>query len=640
VASVFEFGEFRLDCARVELLRDGQPVKLERKPMELLVLLAERGGELVTREEIAARLWGSEVFVDTEHGINTAIRKIRQALREDPQDPGFLITLSGRGYRLEAKAVSAPSAPVATVSDLAPPTAREVSPAKIRFGTHTIPGAAKAAGSRRTWAAVWLALCVIFAAVVVLVFRSSRANALFEGGHTAIHSIAVLPLENLSGDPSQDYAAAGLTDELTTMLAKVSNLRVVSRTSALQFEGKHAPLQQIASQLGVDAVLEGSVSKTGELEHVNLQLVSASNDANLWTESYSRVPRDAASLPSEAAMAVAKKLNSAVPLAEAKPRYVNPEAHDAYLRGWFLWHYPGRFTNHNEQAVQYFTKAITIQPDYALGWAGLANAKISGVIQGEFPESILPQAMQAAVKSVQLDDTDPRTHLALGTALFLNDWDFMDADHEFLRAIELDPKFAQTYRLRQGLLVAQNRFAESLEAEKKADELEPFESVSELARAFESAHQYDDSLASANQRLVTNPHDPALFRVMSDDYRCKGMPKEAADALANYYAATGDQASAAAVHSAYRLRGMQGVSDWELEFVRERSKKRYVSPIEIAYASARAGRHDETLDALEQSLTLHSPALIWIETGCTYDVVRHDPRFKRIVAAVGLQPVQ
>ena len=539
MASVFEFGEFRLDCARVELLREGHTVKLERKPMELLVLLAERGGELVTREEIAARLWGSDVFVDTEHGINTAIRKIRQALREHPQEPRFLITLSGRGYRLEAKAVTASPASVATVPDSASPPAREVPPARIRFGMHALPSAAKGPGPgpRRDWAALWLALCVVFAVVVLLVFRSSRANALFEGSPSTAHSIAVLPLENLSGDPSQDYAAAGLTDELTTMLAKTSNLRVVSRTSALQFEGKHAPLHQIASQLGVDAILEGSVSKSGDLEHVNLQLVSASSDANLWAESYDRAPQDAATLPSEAAMAVAKRLNSAVPLAEAKPRYVNPEAHDAYLRGWFLWHYPGRFTNHNEQAAQYFTKAVAIQPDYALGWAGLANAKISGVIQGEFPESILPQAMQAAVKSVQLDDTDPRTHLALGTAMFLNDWDFMDADHEFLRAIELDPKFAQTYRLRQGLLVAQNRYPESLEAEKKADELEPFESVSALARAYESAHQYDESLAKANQRLATNPHDAQLFAVMSDDYRCKGMPKEAADALANYYAA-------------------------------------------------------------------------------------------------------
>ena len=308
-------------------------------------------------------------------------------------------------------------------------------------------------------------------------------------------------------------------------------------------------------------------------------------------------------------MAVAKTLNSAAPLAEAKPRFVNPEAHDAYLRGWFLWHYPGRFTNHNEQAAQYFTKTVTIQPDYALGWAGLANAKISGVIQGEFPESILPQAMQAAVKSVQLDGTDPRTHLALGTALFLNDWDFMEADHEFLRAIELDPKLAATYRLRQALLAAQNRYAESLEAEKKADELEPFESVSELAHAYQSAHQYDDSLASANQRLQTNPQEAALFRVMSDAYRCKGMPKESADAFANYYAAEGDQTSAAAVRAAYRSRGLQGVGDWELALVRERSKKRYVSPMEIAYSSARAGKHDETLNAHRAVLDAPLPVL-------------------------------
>jgi TolB-like protein/DNA-binding winged helix-turn-helix (wHTH) protein len=634
---VFEFGEFRLDCARVELLRDGQPVKLERKPMELLVILAERAGELVAREEIAARLWGSEVFVDTEHGINTAIRKIRQALREDPQEPRFLITLSGRGYRLEAKAVAAPS-PLASAAALAsaPPAAL----AKIRFGMHTGTDAAKSDRARPRWAALWLALSVVFALAVALVFRSSPANALFSAAPTSIHSIAVLPLENLSGDPSQDYAAAGLTDELTTMLAKSSNLRVVSRTSALQFEGKHAPLQQIASQLGVDAVLEGSLSKTGDLEHVNLQLIAASNDANLWAESYDRAPQDAAALPTEAAMAVANKLNSAVPAAPVTPRYVNPEAHDAYLRGWFLWHYPGRFTDHNEQAAQYFSKAVTIQPEYALGWAGLANAKISGVVQGEFPESILPQAMQAAVKSVQLDGTDPRTHLALGAALFLNDWDFMGADHEFLRAIELDPKFAQTYRLRQALLVAQNRYAESLEAGKKADQLEPLESVSELARAYESAHLYDDSLAIASQRLATNPHDWELFGVLADDYRCKEMPKEASEALASFYAARGDQSSAGAVSAAYRSGGLQSVSDWELEVIRKRSKTRYVSPMEFAYFSARAGKHDETLDALEQSLTLHSPALIWLESGCTYDVVRHDPRFKRIIAAVGLPPVQ
>jgi len=316
-APTYNFGEFELDPSRFELRRHDRRLKLERIPMELLVLLLERDGQVVNRQEIIDRLWGKDVFVDTEHGINTAIRKIRTALREDVEKPRFIQTVSGKGYRFvgEKNGNISLLQPSQEVNNLDP--------------VHEIPHAAPVR-ERRWWpmASVAFVACLLAGAVLGLNLGGTR-DRIFPGSRRSqIRSIAVLPLANLSGDPSQDYFADGMTDELITMLAKNTSLRVVSRTSAMQYKGVQRPVHDIARELGVDGVLEGSVERSGNRVHMTVQLIYAPSDTHVWAESYDRDSSEVFSLPTELSQPIAKEVKTAV--SPAKPqRYINPEAHDA-----------------------------------------------------------------------------------------------------------------------------------------------------------------------------------------------------------------------------------------------------------------------------------------------------------------------
>ncbi|HEV7216070.1 MAG TPA: winged helix-turn-helix domain-containing protein, partial [Chloroflexota bacterium] len=433
VSSIFEFGDFKLDSGRFELSRAGRSVKLERKPMELLILLAARNDDLVTRTEIAERLWDKEVFVDTEHGINTAIRKIRHVLGDDFEEPRFVQTVMGKGYRFVGAAVAVEAAPAEIPTPLSKPWPPLKDAVSASGAALELPGAGPAPVPRKPRLLIWIAPSAVLALLIVGVGLRAHGRK-SAAPKSEITSLAVLPLDNLSGDPAQNYFADGMTDELTTMLARNSTLRIVSRTSAMQYKGAHRPLRDIARALGVDGVIEGSVARADGKVHMTLQLIDAPTDTHLWADSYDRSNNDVAALPGEAAQAIAKRLNSSAPMLRPA-RYVNPEAHDAYLRGMYLF-----YTN-GDASGPYFKKAIELQPDYALGWAGLSGYYGSGAGGTQDPQKALEPMEAAARKAVELDDTSPEAHLALGAALFANKWDWAGADRELLRAIELDPQY-------------------------------------------------------------------------------------------------------------------------------------------------------------------------------------------------------
>ncbi len=278
-----KFGEFSLDCDRYELLRAGRPIKLEKLPMELLILLVEKDGHLVTRQEIVGRLWGADVFLDTEHGINTAIRKVRTVLRDDPEQPRFVQTVSGKGYRFIAAAST--------------------------NGNGTEP------------------------AIVAETAVSPKPEA----SASKPLSRSISRLENLSGDPAQDYYADGMTDEIITMLAKNAELRVIPRTSVMQYKKAQRPLRDIARELGVDGILEGSVGRSGGRVHVNTQLIYAPSDTHIWAESYDRDLQDVGSLQTELAQTIARQVGLRVSAPASPQRRISPEAHDAYLMGRYYW---------------------------------------------------------------------------------------------------------------------------------------------------------------------------------------------------------------------------------------------------------------------------------------------------------------
>jgi TolB-like protein/DNA-binding winged helix-turn-helix (wHTH) protein len=648
---IFEFGDFKLDCGTFELRRDGHGIKLERKPMELLILLASKEGQLVTRAEIASRLWNSEVFDDTEHGINTAIRKIRQVLRDDPEEPRFVQTVTGMGYRFIAPIVfvrlpvegeSQPAERGNGANASGPPTALAASSSAVpepapAIETAESPVEPSTRQPHRARLVIWLAagafaVCVLLVAVIVLGPRSLANRWLHRSTQPAISSLAVIPLDNLSGDPGQDYSADGMTDELITMLAKNSTTRIVSRTSVMQYKGVHKPLPEIARELGVDGILEGSIARTGSQIHMTLQLIRA--DTHLWAESYDRNSNDVAALPGEAARAIAGRLHSSVPASTAA-RYVHPEAHDAYLRGRHLW-----FRGQMEEAGKYFQNAVDLQPDYAPGWAGLSSYYGESAVDGIMnPLQAQPQAEACARKDVALDDQLSDAHLNLGAAFFFGQWDWAHGLDEISRAIELDRKDTQAIHIRARFLSILGRHQEAIQAQKTANELAPFERPWAMVAILNEARQYDAAIEEAHQRLQADlPLPGHMYELIALAYRGKGVSREWADAYEKQLQLSGDPASAAAVQPAFQQGGQKAVVHWQLARLERKSRTRYVSPVDLAELHAQLDDRDMTLTLLEQGFREHSPLLLWLQFDPAYDFLHSDERYRSIIGRVGLPP--
>jgi TolB-like protein/DNA-binding winged helix-turn-helix (wHTH) protein len=637
--TIFEFGEFSLDCDRFELCRAGRTVKLERKPMELLILLSTREGDLVTRAEIAERLWGSEVFVDTEHGINTAIRKIRQTLRDDPDQPRFVQTVMGRGYRFIGPITKLPPSPsaengrrisaenmLAAAPDSPPVDASRIeSPATI-----DLPARNRTSHLRR-----WVALGASALLVLSILAISLRAHWSRERSARAatsnIQSIAVLPLDNLSGDPAQNYFADGMTDELITMLAKNSNLRVTSRTSAMQYKGAHRPLREIAQALGVDGILEGSISRANGQVHMTLQLIRADTDSHLWAESYDRGNKDVAALPEEAARDIAGRLHSSVAITPA--RYVNPEAHDAYLQGRYLW-----FAGDIDASLPYFEKATELQPDYALAWAGLSSYYGAGAMFGDLdPRKVLPLVDLTSAKCLQLDQSESECHLSMAGDDLLSKWKFDEALQETSRSIELNPKNAEAYEVRSRILQALNRQEESVQAEKTSDELNPANPWG-LTLALWIARRYDDALRDAQQRVVATPRDPVTQLFLASIYRGKGMEKESIQCVEKFYRYSEQPKAAESLRRAFESGGVKAAIEWQIRFDKASAAKHYVAPVDIAELYAQLGDREQTLAQLEEAFQQHSPPLLWIQSDAAYDFLHADPRYRSLIRRIGLPP--
>jgi TolB-like protein/DNA-binding winged helix-turn-helix (wHTH) protein len=620
---VYRFGDFTLDCDRFELLRGARSLKLERKPMELLILLAAKNGHLVSRAEISERLWEQEVFVDTEHGINTAVRKIRQALRDDSEQPRFVQTVTGKGYRFigtietataddQEVQVQAPIDDVLNGPELVEVPTAEIVPEVNATQRH--PGR-------------WILAGALVAAALLVGAGVER----WHGGSARIHSLAVLPLENLTGEPGQDYVAAGITDELITMLAKNSTLRITSRTSVMQYKGIHRPLPEIARELGVDGILEGSVSRSGGLTHMTIQLIEAPNDSHVWAESYDRDTIGLVSLPKEAAQAIAKRLNSSVPQ-PAVVRYVNPEAHDAYMRGRYLW-----FTDHTREAGPYFRQATELQPDYALGWSGLGMYYGASCVKGELsPADCLSQTAVAAAKAVELDDSLAEAHLAMAGAEMESRWNLVRADAETQRAVELDPKLAEAYHLRAKILAAQNRHADAIEAQRAATELDPFTRPWAMTLALVEARQFDAALKEAKEKQVAFPDSITLQGLTHTIYERKGMEKEAVDALEKILILRRRSSEVEGMRRAFATGGYKAIVRWKIEDLKKRSEGRYISPVEFASLWAQMGEKERALALLEDAYRNHATRLLWIQNDPAFDPLHADGRYRSIVNGIGL----
>ena len=651
--SQYRFAEFQLDCASFELRRQGRAQKserisLERIPMELLILLLERQGSVVTRQEIVDRLWGKDVFVDTEHGINTAIRKVRHALKDDPDNPRFIHTVSGKGYRFVIEKNGQP--PQAAVPPAAPQPVERRAPRPPALTAIEESGGTEA--SRRNSDAVATAApksapantkikakIIMFAAVTLgLVLAAGLAyqfrGRIFRTNQAAqIHSIAVIPLANLSGDPSQDYFADGMTDELITALAKNRNLRIVSRTSVMQYKGVNRPVRDIARELGVDGILEGSIERSANRVHMTVQLIFAPTDSHIWAESYDRDLNQAVSLPEELSQTVAKEVKAATSPAP-QPRYISPGAHDAYLHGRYFW-----FTFDPKQTLPYFEKAIQLQPDYAAAWAGLSDTYAARALDsgGAVFQESLAKAGDAARKAVELDDSVAEGHLSLG-AWYFESWDPLDADAELRRSIELNPNYAESHYLRHYILLALNRLDEALQEEKRAVELDPFVRSWGLGRCYIQLRQFDAAISELRMQSVARPGDAFVHHLLALAYRLKGMAKESQQELEKKFELEHNAEGLAAVRQAYARGGQKAVAQWDATVTKARAREEYISPLDLAQTVAGTYDKEETLKYLDAAYREHTPFLIIIQNEPVLDFLHNDPRYRALVTKLGLSP--
>lgn len=610
------FGPYSLDLRSGELRKFDTKIKMGEQSFRILSLLLEADGEMVTREELRSQLWPGDTFVDFDHGLNSAVQRLRDCLSDAADKPRWIQTVPRRGYRFIGQVDWRPkeeSVPAASAENNAPQSA-----------TRSVA----AENTTRRWAAA--TLVVLMAAGITLAYRLYRQSEKRQVARS-IRSIAVLPLENLSGDPEQDYFADGMTDELTTMLAKNRSLRVVSRTSAMQYKSVHRPLRDIAAELGVDGILEGSVARTANRVHLNVQLIHAPTDTHVWAETYDRDLESAFSLPQELAQTVAKEVKTAT--AGAVPQhYINPEAHDAYLRGRYFW-----FVGNDQRSQEYFEKAIQIQPDYAAAWAGLADSYAIRAIDNECPaKNVMSLIQSAAQKAAALNDSLPYAHHVLAAWNLFFAWDLPRADAESRRSIELDPTIAEQHHLHSYVLLAMNRNDAALQEQERATELDPFVRSWGLGHAFLQLRQFDAAINELRMRADASPNEAWLHFNLSAAYRYKGVWNDSERELEKALRLGGQPAAADSAHRAFAKGGNKALQQWALSDALDRTRKEYVSPYEIAQHYACLGDKANTLKFLEQSYREHHPWLILLQTEPDFDFIHSESRYQALVKNIGL----
>ena len=628
-ANIYKFGDVELDPSRFELRRNGRALKLERIPMELLILLVEKEGSVVTRQEIVDRLWGKDVFVDTEHGINTAVRKIRQVLRDDSEQPRFVQTVTGKGYRFVAATNGQPSPAIPATTAL-PESLPAIQPTPSSTTSQAAPITSPPKVHRALTLAALLFILGMAGTLIALDVGGVR-DRLSLGSHARqIHSVAVLPLSNLSGDSSQEYFADGMTDELITALAKNRSLRVVSRTSAMQYKGVKRPLPDIARELNVDGILEGSIERTPNSVHMTVQLIYAPTDSHVWAESYDRDLNHAYSLPEDLARTIAKEVKAATSPAPPQ-RYINPEAHDAYLHGRYFW-----FTFNVPNTLPYFEKAIQLQPDYAAAWSGLADTYAIDGMQNHLPSEVSEKCHAAALKALELDPSLPEAHNSLAAWYLFYAWDPARAEVEARRAVELDPNYAEGHHVFSYILEVQQRYPEAEVEARRSTELDPFAHAWELGVFYTNIRHYDAALKELTMRRVAIPNDSDIAMNLAKLYWLKGMYKESQSEYERGLDLQHDSATKAAAHQAWVTGGEPAVERWGAINIKALARSQYVDGEFIATIVAFTGDKEDTMKSLEASYRAHDPDLIFIQNEPLFDFLHSDPRYQALVKQIGL----
>jgi TolB-like protein/DNA-binding winged helix-turn-helix (wHTH) protein/tetratricopeptide (TPR) repeat protein len=624
-----EIGSLRLDPRTGELSGNGKSSQLSVQPLQALLILLERPGELITRDELVRRVWSGGTFVDYDHSLNKVVDKLRDALGDSAEQPTYIETLPRRGYRMIASVV---------VPDNSDDSANSsIPPALIGSGQESPPKADALADqpvkSDRKWgrrALVAASAFLLLASAIVGLNTENIRRWVLQARRPAkaeFTSLAVLPLENLSGNAEQAYFADGMTDALITEIAKIQPARVISRTSVMRFKGTRKPVQQIGRELNVDAIVEGTVLQSDQRVRITAQLILVSSDMHIWADSFEGNTSEILSVQQEVASNIARKIGTVVRTVE-RPDTVNPEAYGEYLKG--RYHFLQYTADDWQQAIEHFTRAIEADPNFAPAHAGLAQSYLVAAGWNTFPpDEALRQGEAAARKALALDGSLASSHLAMAVALDRL-YDRKNAEKEFARGLELNPNDSLAWQQHGNHLLSDGRFAEAIAEQKHAIQLDPLSHMmkANLARAFYYAREYDEAIAQAQSALKLEPNYTSAFRWIEPSYRHKGMLEEAYRAqLAACSPEDRPQIEAAHRHSGYK-----GALLFEA--------RRFYQTESLVESSRDYAQADDPLNALallEETAKRGWPGLERLKVDPDFDPLRADPRFARLTKQAGFE---
>src|SRR5246127_1775206 len=622
VSHTLRFDGFELDTRAGQLRKRGVKLRLGGQPLQVLAILLEHAGGVVTREELQTQIWPANTFVDFDHGLHNAIARIREVLGDSAETPRYIEPLPRRGYRF-----------IGPVEDFQTPRLAEEPVANASQG-QTL------AKPRKRNPSLVLILCALF--VLGFTAWTVRRYVYAKAAVQPIHSIAVLPLDNLSGDPSEEFLADGMTDQLITDLARVGSLRVISRTSVMRYKGAKKGLPEIARELNVDAIVEGSVIRSGQRVRVTAQLLQAPTDQHLWAETYDRDVGDILRLQGEVADAIAQQVRAQLtPTQQSQLRLahvVNPAAYDDYLRGRL--YFTNEFTKPDSlrKAQHYFEDAMQKDPNFALAYAGLADTYVFLAYAGALPRDLAYRsAKDALAKALQLDDSIGEAYDTLGALSANFDWDWDTADREFKRAIALAPSYSCAHEDRASFLALIGRRAEALAEIAKIDQLDySFSSAWTEQWTYYNLRDYPSLIGASRRGLLLDPKVWFQHYFLGVGYEGTGKLQDAISEYQQAVAMSGDSQSTVALAHAYSAIGKKAEAEMILRDLERKLRETSASPYTMATIWAGLGQNDKAFDFLERAYSEKSLDISSLKSGLALDSLRPDPRFQNLLGRIGL----
>jgi TolB-like protein/DNA-binding winged helix-turn-helix (wHTH) protein/Tfp pilus assembly protein PilF len=657
----YEVDDLTIDLAPRRVRRAGTVIPLKALSFDLLVTLVRAAPNLVSFDELSERVWPGLVI--TPETIVQRVKLLRDALADDPRAPRYIEGVRGRGYRLVAE-VRPRMERQGSSESIAPPSLKETKEEEGAIGHAGIAttGASAATQPAPPRFAKWIPLRIGAALIVLAGLAAFWAITHNRGASKpaertssattspAMHSLAVLPLENLSGDKDQEYFADGMTDALTTDLAQIGSLKVISRTSAMHFKGSKETLPQIGRDLQVDAVVEGTVARDERRVRITAKLIDASSDQHLWARTYERDLKDVLSLQDEIARDITEQIRVKLTPKERslliQVHATDPEAYEAYLRGRYWWNKRGADV---WQGLDYFQKAIAKDPSYALAYVGVADSFfILGSNGNISPKEAFSKGKEAAIKAVELDPSLAKAHASLAVIEFFHDRDWQEAENEFKQALALNLNDATAHQWYSSYLTAMGRFDDAVKEIGRARELDPFSSPVNwwLGRSLYYARRYDDALRQFQRNVEMFPEQFEFYNNMADVYEHQKMFAEAFAARQQALSMQQDP-TVPALAEAYRQSGYKGWLLKRIEILeqappqtvqmrRQESRLDMFKQFGIAYFYTLLGDEAHAMNYLERSYDGGNSSVLFLGVSPNWDSIRHSPRFRELVRRIGL----